>query len=92
MWDNIFYFIMVPMVYLAFATLAIGIVFKLIVVLLSPGIKAKLGVFPRRVPRPIGVLKDSFLILPAFKKDKVFWLFILVFHIAFLFLFIGICI
>ena len=32
MWDTLYYFIMVPMVYIAFATLVLGLLFKFAVV------------------------------------------------------------
>jgi nitrate reductase gamma subunit len=89
MWDNIFYFIMVPMVYIAFAILILGIIYKLIVAMFSFPIPGTLGVFPRKIPGPLGILKDSFLVPTAWRKSKIFWFFIIAFHIAFLLLFIG---
>jgi nitrate reductase gamma subunit len=89
MWSNIFYFAMIPMVYAAFAVLVGGLLFKLIMVLFSKRFPGSLAVYPKRVPRPIGVAAEAFAVPAAFKKDKVFWLFIIVFHIAFFLLFIG---
>ena len=89
MWDKIFYFAMVHMVYAAFAILVGGLIFKLVVVLFSKRFPGSLAVYPRRVPRPIGVAAEALAVPTAFRKDKVFWLFIIAFHIAFLFLFIG---
>ena len=89
MWDSIFYFVMVPMVYIAFGVLIIGIFYKLGVIFLAPKIKGKLGIFPRTLPRPVAVLRDAFLAPSSFKKDKIFWFFIILFHAAFLLLFIG---
>ncbi len=89
MWDSIYYFVMVPMVYIAFGTLFGGILFKFIVVLRSPKIKGTLAVFPRGPVPKLGALRDSFFIPDAFRKDKVFWFFIIAFHAAFLLLIIG---
>jgi len=89
MWDSIYYFVMVPMVYIAFVTLVVGILFKLLLILFSPSIPGTLGIFPRKVPKPLGILKDTFLVPSAWRKSKLFWLFIVAFHIAFLLLFIG---
>ncbi len=89
MWNDIYYFIMVPMVYLAFATFVLGLVFKFIVVAFSPGIKGSLGAYPQRLPRPLGVLKDAFTVPVAFKKDMVFWFFIVAYHVSFALLVIG---
>jgi nitrate reductase gamma subunit len=89
MWDSIYYFVMVPMVYVAFATLILGILFKFLLILFSPSIPGTLGIFPRKVPRHLGILKDTFLIPTAWRQSKIFWLFIVAFHTAFLLLFIG---
>ncbi len=87
--DSIFYFVMVPMVYIAVAVLISGLLFKLLRAAFSPGIKGTLGAYPRTLPRPAGVIKDSLLVPSAFLKDKIFWLFIVIFHFAFLLLIIG---
>ncbi len=89
MWNSIYYFVMVPMVYIAFATLILGILFKFMLVVFSPPIPGALGIFPRKLPKPLGVLKDSFLITAAWRSSKIFWLVIVAFHMAFLLLIIG---
>jgi len=89
MWNDIYYFIMIPMVYLAFATFALGLIFKFAVVALSPRIKGSLGAYPRRLPRPLGVAKDAFAVPVAFRKSRTFWFFILAYHISFALLVIG---
>lgn len=89
MWDSIFYFVMVPMVYIAAAIFILGILFKLAMILLSPSLPGTLGVFPRKVPRPIGILKDSLLVPTAWRHSKIFWFVTIAFHAAFLLLFIG---
>lgn len=89
MWNSIYYFIMVPMVYVAFAILILGIIFKFCMVMFSPAIPGTLGVFPRKIPRGLGILKDSLLAPAAWKKNKVFWLIIMAFHVAFLLLILG---
>lgn len=87
--DTLYYFIMVPMVYLAAAVFVGGLFFKFMNVMLSPRIKGRLGLFPRRLPRAAGVLKDAFALPPAFRKDKVFWALIIAFHVAFVLLALG---
>ncbi len=89
MWNSIYYFVMVPMVYIAFATLILGILFKFMLVVFSPPIQGTLGIFPRKLPKPLGVLKDSFLVPAAWRSSKILWLAIVAFHLAFLLLFIG---
>ena len=87
--DTLYYFVMVPMVYLAAAVFVAGLIFKFMNVMFSPRIKGRLGLFPRRLPRTAGVLKDAFALPPAFRKDKVFWAFIIAFHVAFALLALG---
>jgi nitrate reductase gamma subunit len=60
-----------------------------LLVLFSPSIPGTLGIFPRKLPRPLGVLKEAFLVPAAWRQSKIFWLFIVAFHVAFLLLFIG---
>lgn len=89
MWSKVFYFTLVPMVYAACAILIGGLIFKLGVVLFSKKFKGSLATYPHRLPRPVGVAAEAFAVPSAFRKDKIFWLFILVFHMAFFLLFIG---
>jgi nitrate reductase gamma subunit len=80
---------MVPMVYIAFATLILGTLFKFVKVLLSPSLPGTMAIFPGKLPRTLGVLKDSFLVPAAWRGSKIFWLVIVAFHAAFFLLFIG---
>jgi len=89
MWNKIYYFAMVPMVYGSFMILMLGLVFKLMIILLSPKVSATMGVFPRHVPAALGAVKDAFLAPAAFRKDKLFWFFIIAFHAAIILLVIG---
>lgn len=89
MWDKMYYFVMVPMVYMAFGTLIIGTTIKFLVILSSPSIRGTLGVFPRKVHPTIGTLLEALAVPVAFRKDRVLWVFILAYHIAFALLLIG---
>lgn len=89
MWDNVFYFVMVPMVYIACAVLFGGLVFKLGVILFSKKFKGSLATYPKRAPRPVGVAAEALAVPSAWRKDKVFWLFIIAFHVSFVLLFIA---
>lgn len=80
---------MVPMVYGAFAVLILGLFFKFIMILASPKVSGTTGTFPRHAPKPLGVIKDSCLAPSAFHKDKIFWFFIISFHIAIAMLILG---
>ncbi|TFH38747.1 MAG: hypothetical protein E4G96_10030 [Chrysiogenales bacterium] len=89
MWNTIFYFVMVPMVYAAVAIMIGGILFRLTVVIFSGRFKGSLATYPKRLPRILGVMKDALLVPTGWKKDKLLWLFIVAFHSAFFLLFIG---
>jgi nitrate reductase gamma subunit len=89
MLDLFAYLVMVPMVYLAFVLFVSGTAWRLVTVLRSPAIRGTLGLFPRDLPRPLAVARDAFLVPAAFRKDRVFWVFIVAFHVAVLFLVLG---
>lgn len=89
MWNKVYYYVMVHMVYAAFFILAAGILFKLAVILFSKKFNGSLAVYPHKTPRPIGVLADAFLVPSAWRKAKVFWFFIIIFHVSMTLLFIG---
>lgn len=89
MWSNVFYFVMVPMVYIACAVLVGGLIFKLAVILFSKKFKGSLATYPKRLPRPVGVAVEAFAVPSAWRKDKAFWLFIIAFHVSFFLLILG---
>ncbi len=89
MWPKIYYYVMVHMVYFAFAVLIGGTLFKLAVVLFSKKFKGSLKTYPQHLPRPVGVAAEALIVPAAWRKAKVFWFFIIVFHIAMALLFIG---
>jgi len=89
MWDNIFYFIMVPMVYLSFAVFLAGILFKGVTILSSEKYSPSMAVYPVKGRGPAGAIGESFLVPSAFRKSRLFWFFIIAFHAAFLLLIIG---
>lgn len=89
MWDKVYYFIMIPMVYLAAATFVLGLLGKFIIVLLSPKPAGTYAVFPKNGSRFIGAVGEAIFVPTAFRKDKLFWLMIIAFHAAFFLLFVG---
>jgi len=77
------------MVYIAVAVLIGGTLFKLAVVLFSKKFNGSLATYPNKLPRPIGVAAEAVLVPSAWRKAKVFWFFIVTFHIALALLVIG---
>jgi nitrate reductase gamma subunit len=89
MWDSLMYFVMVPMVYIAFGTLITGTIFKLYIAFSSQAIPGTLGIYPRKARIAPGTFFDSLFAPSAFIKSKSFWSVIMIFHAALLLLFIG---
>jgi len=87
--DKIYYFILVPMVYFAFAVFFIGIIFRIIKVLIAPKQPSTLQIFPEKKPSWLYTLGDAFF-LPTVRKHKpALWVILILYHLAFLLLLIG---
>jgi nitrate reductase gamma subunit len=77
------------MVYLACAVFVLGTVIRLFKILLEPKHPTTLQIYPEQRPRWLWALHDTFL-LPTVRRHKpVFWVVLMLFHIAFLLLIIG---
>ncbi len=87
--EAIYYIILVPMVYAAFAVFFFGTAFRLIKILREPKNPSTLQIFPERHPRWLWALHDTFLLPTVRKHNPTLWIFLMLFHIAFLFLIIG---
>jgi nitrate reductase gamma subunit len=82
MTDKIFYFIMVPMVYVAFAWCIIGTTVKVMGIIRSPKLPNTLKIFPESKTPVLAAIKDAFTMPTVRKHNPVFWLFLLAFHVA----------
>lgn len=84
MTDKIFYFIMVPMVYLAFAWFVVGSMIRIAGILKSPSLPHTLRIFSEKEtasPR-LSALVDA-LTMPTIRAHKpLLWFFLSVFHIG----------
>ena len=89
MWNKVYYYVMVHMVYAAFFILVFGIIFKLLAVFIAKKFNGSLAVYPRKLPRPVGIAAEAFLVPAAWRNIKIFWFFIILFHIAIILLFLG---
>jgi nitrate reductase gamma subunit len=87
--EAVYYFVMVPMVYLALVALVAGVVARVVVILRSPPNPYQLTIYPR--PRsPWGAaLRDAFLMPQVRAARPVFWAVLIVFHVAFALLVLG---
>ena len=87
--QTLIYFILVPMVYIAFATFFIGTTLRLLKISREPKHPATLQIYPEKKPRWLWALHDTFL-FPSVRRHKpVLWLFLITFHIGLLLLIIG---
>ncbi len=87
--QTVYFIILVPMVYAAFAIFLVGIIARLVTIFREPKNPTTLQIFPERGPKWLLALSDTFL-LPTVRREKpVFWLFLMLFHISFLLLILG---
>ena len=87
--ESIRYFILVPMVYIAFAVFIAGTVVRLIKIFRRPKNPTTLQIYPQKHPRWVWVLRDTFLFPTVLRHKPVLWIFLMAFHICLLLLIIG---
>ena len=86
--DKFWYFIMVPMVYLAFAWCIVWIVIKIMDILRAPNIPPTLRIFPESKTRsapeyPLAAAAwDAFTMPSVRKHNTVLWVFLCIFHLS----------
>jgi nitrate reductase gamma subunit len=86
--DKFWYFIMVPMVYLAFAWCIVWIVIKILDILRAPNIPPTLRIFPeansRNAPEyPLAAAAwDAFTMPSVRKHNSLLWVFLCIFHLS----------
>ena len=87
--ETIYYIILVPMVYLAFAIFFVGTGITLYKLFQSPKNPATLQIYPERRPKWLWALHDTFLLPTVRRHNPVMWVFLMAFHICFLLVIIG---
>ena len=87
--DSLIYFIMVPMVYIAFGVFAVGTTVRLIRIFREPRHPSTLRIYPEKTPSWWYALTDTFLFPTVRKHKPLLWVFLLVFHVCILLLVIG---
>jgi nitrate reductase gamma subunit len=87
--DKLWYFVMVPMVYLAFAWCVVWIVIKIIEIVRAPNLPPTLRIFPegkdnRNPPScPFAAAAwDAFTMPSVRKHNPVLWVFLCIFHVS----------
>lgn len=87
--ETICYFIMVPMVYIAFGVFIFGTSIRLIKIFREPRQSATLHIFPEKRAKWLSALNDTFLFPTVRKHKPLLWVFLMVFHICLVLLFVG---
>lgn len=87
--ETLYYIILVPMVYLAFAIFFIGTTVRLIKILRAPKHPTTLQIYPEKKPGWLWALHDTFLFPTVRKHKPLLWIFLMAFHICILLLIFG---
>ena len=87
--ETVYYIILVPMVYAAFAVFFLGTAIRIINMIRKPKNPSTLMIFPEKRPKWLWALHDSFLLPTVRKHNFILWIFLMLFHIIFLLLIIG---
>jgi nitrate reductase gamma subunit len=87
--DRIDYIIMVPLVYAAILALLVGVVWRIMVILRSPPPPYSPRLYPAARRPGLAALGET-LSMPQVRRHKpLFWVFLAVYHLAFLVLILG---
>ena len=87
--ETVYYIILVPMVYIAFAVFFLGTVLRLVKIFREPKHPTTLQIFPKKQPRWFWALYDTFLLPTVRRHNPILWIFLMLFHISFFLLIIG---
>ena len=87
--QTVYYIILVPMVYLAFAVFIIGIIARVVKIWREPPNPTPLLIHPAKKPGWLWALTDTFLFPTVRRHKPVLWVFLMAFHICLLLLLIG---
>jgi nitrate reductase gamma subunit len=87
--DRIDFAIMVPLVYISILALLAGIVWRIAVIMRAPPQPYSLRLYPAARAPGLAALGDTFGMTQVRKHKPVFWVFLMIYHIAFLLLILG---
>lgn len=87
--ETLYYIILVPMVYLAFAVFFVGTAVRLVQLFRKPPQPTTLQIFPERSPKWLYALSDTFLLPTVRRHNPLLWGFLMAFHVALALLIIG---
>lgn len=87
--QTVMYFILVPMVYIAFAVFFLGSVYRVISIWQQPKLPSTQQIYPSKNPKWLWALYDTFLFPTVLRHKPLLWLFLMSFHLCLILLFIG---
>jgi len=87
--QTVYYIILVPMVYVAFAIFFVGTIARLVKIFRQPKNPTTLQIFPEKEPKWLLALYDTFLLPTVTREKPAFWAFLMLFHGSLLLLIIG---
>jgi nitrate reductase gamma subunit len=87
--DRIDYIIMVPLVYVSILALLVGIVWRIAVIVRSAPPPYPLRLYPEPRHPGLAALGDTFAMPQVRRHRPVFWVFLMLFHAAFVLLILG---
>ena len=87
--QTIYYIILIPMVYFAFAVFLLGTLIRIVMLFKEPQNPTTLQIFPEKRPRWLWALHDTFLLPTVRRHNPLLWIFLMLFHLSFLLLIIG---
>jgi len=87
--DRIDYFIMVPLVYLSIAALIAGVIWRLVIIFRSAPPPYSLRLYPAAARPRLTAVRETFTMPQVRRHRPVFWVFLIIYHVAFVLLFLG---
>lgn len=87
--QTLYYIILVPMVYVAFAVFFFGTAVRLVKLFSTPRHPTTLQIYPAKKPQWLMALYDTFLFPTVLRHKPLLWVFLICFHVALLLLIIG---
>ena len=87
--DRIDYAIMVPLVYLSILALLVGVIWRLVVIFRSPPPPYSLRLYPSAQRPRLAAFGETFTMPQVRRHRPVFWVFLMIYHVAFILLFLG---
>ncbi len=87
--DRIDFAIMVPLVYVSILALLAGIIWRIVVIARSPAQPYSLRLYPAADRPRLAAMGDTFGMTQVRKHKPLFWVFLMIYHVAFFLLFLG---